>query len=167
MDPVSLIIAVPLALVFLYLMVRLPLAIVGNLRAGHRFRQRLATSLEQLRLARMLGYFPGRRLGFGGREARTVIAQWAHSARTGSYTFPGFDGEALLAESDRPVHSIRLQGDFYAPDAAIRYLLDKVGSRRITEMTWDDPPHDGDHNRWPTDPDFVADQVAAFVVANP
>jgi hypothetical protein len=56
LDPVSLLIAVPLALVLLYLMVRLPLAIVGNLRAGHRFRQRLAASLEQLRLARMLGY---------------------------------------------------------------------------------------------------------------
>jgi hypothetical protein len=56
LDPVSLIIAVPLALVMLYLMVRLPLAIAGNLRAGHRFRQRLAASLEQLRLARMLGY---------------------------------------------------------------------------------------------------------------
>ncbi len=56
MDPVSWIIAVPVALVMLYLMVRLPLAIVGNLRTGHRFRQRLAASLEQLRLARMLGY---------------------------------------------------------------------------------------------------------------
>ncbi len=56
MDPVSLIIAVPLVLVMLYLMVRLPLAIMGNLRTGYQFRQRLAASLEQLRLARMLGY---------------------------------------------------------------------------------------------------------------
>lgn len=56
MDLTSLIIAVPLVLLMLYLLVRLPLAIVGNLRAGHRFRESLAASLDQLRLSRMLGH---------------------------------------------------------------------------------------------------------------
>ena len=56
MDIVSLLITVLLAALMLYLVVRLPLAILGNLRAGHRFRQGLATALDELRLSRMLAY---------------------------------------------------------------------------------------------------------------
>ena len=56
MDIVSLAITVLLAALMLYLVVRLPLAILGNLRAGHRFRQGLGAALDELRLSRMLGY---------------------------------------------------------------------------------------------------------------
>lgn len=56
MDIASLIITLLLAGLMLYLLVRLPLAILRNLRAGHRFRQGLAAALQELRLARMLTY---------------------------------------------------------------------------------------------------------------
>ena len=56
MDIVSLVITFVLAGLMLYLLVRLPLAILGNLRAGHRFREGLAGALEELRLSRMLKY---------------------------------------------------------------------------------------------------------------
>ena len=52
----SLIIAILLATLMLYLLVRLPVAILRNLRAGHRFREGLAQALDELRLARMLKY---------------------------------------------------------------------------------------------------------------
>ena len=55
MDIASLVITVLLAALMLYLLVRLPLAILSNLRAGHRFRQGLAAALDDLRLSRMLG----------------------------------------------------------------------------------------------------------------
>lgn len=56
MDIVSLVLTVLLAGLMLFLLVRLPLAIMGNLRAGHRFREGLAVALQELRLARMLKY---------------------------------------------------------------------------------------------------------------
>ena len=56
MDIASLIITFLLAGLMLYLLVRLPLAILGNLRAGHRFREGLSAALDELRLARMLKY---------------------------------------------------------------------------------------------------------------
>ena len=56
MDIISFIITFVLAILMLYLIVRLPLAMMANLRAGHRFRQGLAEGLEKLRLARMLKY---------------------------------------------------------------------------------------------------------------
>jgi len=55
-DILSLIITALLVVLMLYLLVRLPLAILGNLRAGHRFREGLAQALDELRLARMLKY---------------------------------------------------------------------------------------------------------------
>ncbi len=56
MDIISFIITFALAALMLYLVVRLPLAIMSNLRAGHRFRQGLSNALDELRLARMLQY---------------------------------------------------------------------------------------------------------------
>ena len=56
MDIISFIITFALAALMLYLIVRLPLAIMRNLRAGHRFRQGLSNALDKRRLARMLQY---------------------------------------------------------------------------------------------------------------
>ncbi|MDJ0741249.1 MAG: DUF6455 family protein [Gammaproteobacteria bacterium] len=56
MDVTSLLITVLLVALMLYLLVRLPLAILGNLRAGHRFREGLAEALDELRLSRMLAF---------------------------------------------------------------------------------------------------------------
>ena len=114
-------------------------------------------------LARIIGYFPGHRLGFGDREARTLIVQWAASARTGEYDFPGFMGEELLGKQGPPVHSIGLRGDFFAPEVAIRHMLDKLGQRDVGIETWESPPHGGNHNRWPSEPGFVVDRVVAFI----
>jgi predicted alpha/beta hydrolase len=50
-------------------------------------------------LAGLLGYLPGRRIGFGGNEARGVIADWARTGRTGRYAVVGMpqDFERQLA----------------------------------------------------------------------
>lgn len=56
MDIASIVIALVLAALLLYLVVRLPLAIMGNLRAGHRFREGLGAALGDLRLSRMLRF---------------------------------------------------------------------------------------------------------------
>ena len=56
MDIASLVITFLLAGLMLLLLVRLPLAILGNLRTGHRFREGLAGALAELRLSRMLKY---------------------------------------------------------------------------------------------------------------
>ena len=56
LDIASLVITLLLSLLMLFLLVRLPLAILGNLRMGHRFREGLADSLDKLRLSRMLTF---------------------------------------------------------------------------------------------------------------
>ncbi|MEE4329261.1 MAG: alpha/beta fold hydrolase [Wenzhouxiangella sp.] len=51
-------------------------------------------------VARAVGHFPGRQMGFAGREARGVMADWAFTGRTGSYNVDSIDQdlEAAMAE---------------------------------------------------------------------
>lgn len=125
-------------------------------------RVRVMTALCAI-IADQLGYFPGSRLGFGGREARSFMRQWARVAKTGQYRLGTFEGEARLAAAGPPTLAIALSGDPMAPRAAICATLDKLTARDVTLERWAHPPHGGDHNRWPSRPDFVVERVERFI----
>ncbi len=84
------------------------------------------------RIARILsvvwGHMPGKQIGFGGREARTVIRDWAHNALTGRYELAGssHDFEASLNDVEIPILMISLEGDQLSPRKAVKYLGDKM-----------------------------------------
>ena len=128
---------------------------------GHRLH--LNSYLVQL-LSSGLGYFPGDKVGFGGREARQLMAEWASLARRGSYTFPNFDGEVLLRACMAPVWSIRLEGDDWAPQAAIDHTLNKLPSPFIHREVWSDHHITNPHNRWPRDAAHVVARLKEWVV---
>ena len=113
-------------------------------------------------LARTLGVFPGDKVGFGGREPRTLMVQWAHAAQTGRYALGDFDGDALLARPGPATLAIRVEGDAWAPERSMRLTLDRMSTREVLFERWSGAPHGGDHNRWPSEPDFVAARVDAF-----
>jgi predicted alpha/beta hydrolase len=79
-------------------------------------------------LAWLVGYLPGRRLGFGGNEARGVIADWSRSGRTGRYSVDGMavDFEERLHALDVPVLALRLRDDWLVPQPSLAWLLDKM-----------------------------------------
>jgi pimeloyl-ACP methyl ester carboxylesterase len=54
-------------------------------------------------LTAMLGYYPGHRLGFGGREARRLMSDWLVMARENRYAASGMASEDL----ERSVPSLR------------------------------------------------------------
>lgn len=80
------------------------------------------------------GYFPGRRLGFGGEEARTLMRDWARSGRTGRYAPPDIedDLEAALARFRGPVFAAQLADDGLCPPASLDGLLAKLPAATIT-----------------------------------
>lgn len=119
-------------------------------------------------IARLRGHFPGRRLGFGGNEARGVIADWARSGRSGRYAPAGLDEdfERRLAELRLPVLALRMQHDWLAPERSIAWLLGKmpralVETGLITSADLGGAP--ADHFAWMKAPDAVANRIAAFV----
>jgi predicted alpha/beta hydrolase len=84
-------------------------------------------------IARTLGYFPGRRLGFADRQARREMVDWAALGRHGRFRprGPHLDYEAALARVRCPVWSYTFEGDTYTPRAAADHLVDKLSGAAV------------------------------------
>ncbi len=115
-------------------------------------------------LARLRGYFPGRKLRFAGNEARGVIRDWARSGRSGRYEVNGLDQdiEPALAAFRRPLLALRMDEDRLAPARSVRCLLDKMpgAPREIHVVDRHLLGVRADHFAWMRAPDAVAGRIA-------
>ena len=114
-------------------------------------------------IARILGYFPGKRIGFGGTEARGVIRDWAHTGRTGRYEPVGssVNFERLLGELELPVLSISFQVDLLAPERAVANLCAKMKRCRITHHLLGD--ENLGHLQWARNPQPVIEKIKQWL----
>jgi predicted alpha/beta hydrolase len=122
-------------------------------------------------LAALLGYLPGRRIGFGGNEARGVTADWARSGRHGRYAAAGMaaDFEQRLAALELPVLALRLRDDWLGPAASLDWLLGKLphALRRHELVTPDDlGGQPADHFGWMKVPEAIAMRIADWIAAH-
>lgn len=119
----------------------------------------------------VVGHYPGKQLGFAGREARSVMRDWARSGVSGRY-HPDRVGDlepALAARAGR-VLGIRLRDDSYVPRPAFDALLAKFGTASIerVELTPADfPSGQATHFSWLKDGGPVADRIVGCVSGTP
>lgn len=100
----------------------------------------------------LLGYYPGNRTGFGGREAAGVMYDWCQTVFTNRFSAQGsdFDYNEAMSKLCKPVLGITYEGDSSAPPKAIRYLTDKLSSATV-ELHHVIPPVGGrkyNHYSW-------------------
>ncbi len=116
-------------------------------------------------LAQRKGYLPGRRIGFGGNEARGLIDDWARSAIGGRYAAAGLDAdlEAGMARLALPVRALALSDDWLAPASSMRFLLSKLPAAEIQATVFDraQAGTTPDHYAWMKQPGAVADWLCA------
>lgn len=88
--------------------------------------------------ARVLGHWPGDRLGFGGRQPTAMMRDWGYTVRTGRYhSLTGsFDYESALQEYRGTLLAINVEHDALAPEAALEALLAKIPNARVTRYTY-------------------------------
>jgi predicted alpha/beta hydrolase len=115
-----------------------------------------------------LGYFPGNKLGFGGRQARSEMRDWANAALNGRYDLidAGMDYEAALWRVSKPVRIFSLDGDDFAPRGAADVLVQKLPPARVQHhhlTTADLPAEALDHFRWSRSPQAVVPRLLASV----
>ncbi|MCP3976899.1 MAG: alpha/beta fold hydrolase [bacterium] len=101
----------------------------------------------------VLGYFPGNRFHFAGREGRQQMIDWASNGLNGRWVLGGstYDYESLLAEIAVPVLMMSIDGDSYTPDRAIATHLGKMPRADVTRHQWtavDLEPGGLHHLRW-------------------
>ncbi|MCH9687878.1 MAG: alpha/beta fold hydrolase [Deltaproteobacteria bacterium] len=109
-------------------------------------------------LGRVFGRFPGKAVGFGGWEARTLMRDWGHCARTGRYRLHGSDRdwEAEASTQTRPVLTITMATDDWAPPVAMRHLVDKMPRAPVDRHHVQlDDGRGMAHFRWARDPERV------------
>lgn len=119
-------------------------------------------------LAALVGHFPGRRVGFAGREARSVIRDWTRSGVEGRYRPDrvATDFEAAMAAYAGRVFALRGQHDRFVPRAALDWLLAKFRLARVERfelLPSDFPGGRADHFAWLKDPEPVAARLAAWI----
>ena len=113
-------------------------------------------------LARIFGALPGRRIGFGGNEARSVIRDWVRTGLSGYYRAPGIgDLEPLLHRVEVPARAVLPARDWLAPRSSLDYLLAKTSSREQCVVVLDDAALGtrADHFAWMRRPAAVADAL--------
>lgn len=123
-------------------------------------------------MAKLLGYFPGEKFHFAGREARSVIADWGRQARTGRFIFgnPRIEHDTVLARLTLPVLAISFSTDFFAPKRAMDGLLGKVSQAKLTRHHLDPKAlgFDGiDHFRWVRKPQIVLPLIREWLGKSP
>ncbi len=115
-------------------------------------------------VSRTMGYWPGHRLGFGGRQPRVLMDDWAYEGRFGRYRLHGdpTDYEAALAGLAVPTLMIDLAGDRMIPRRAVDLLARRLPDHvtRATVALERLPGDDTGHFRWARrSPDPVIDEV--------
>jgi predicted alpha/beta hydrolase len=98
-------------------------------------------------VARLLPWYPGTRLGFGGDQPRRLMRDWGRVTREDLYApeGSGFDYERAARSLALPVLSIGVREDPVAPPGAIEALLARLGASPITRLEIDGVRG---HSRW-------------------
>lgn len=123
----------------------------------------LATTQGIAAVSAVLRVWPG--WGFGGRQARGVIRDWAYTARTGRFPrLDGVDVEAALRTVSTPVLAVGVDHDQYTPAATTDYLVAKLAAAPVTRerYTTDEAGAPLDHFRWARVGGPLAARIATF-----
>lgn len=107
-------------------------------------------------LIRVYGYLPGYKIGFGHREAKTLMIDWLHTAKTGRYDFIKQSLNTGLGHG----LFINIEGDDYAPYQSTKGLSDLCAVSRLNKIKIDPSLKGNPHSVWLKSPDEVIDEVS-------
>ncbi|MGX5203226.1 alpha/beta hydrolase family protein [Aliikangiella sp. IMCC44632] len=122
-------------------------------------------------IAFVMGYFPGRKLGFGGREARQIISDWSFTVRTGNFKAKGLnrDIEASLAQLKLNALMLTFSQDILAPPSSSRALIEKIATpASFHHFSPPELPHHLlGHFNWMREPDLVVNKIIQWLKIPP
>lgn len=123
-------------------------------------------------LSKIIGHFPGNKIGFGGREARTLIKDWSYNARCGEYKISNtnYQYETSLRQMNTQVLCISIDNDWLASKQAVKNLYDKFhsGSSIVHLHVTSDESRIAslNHFSWAKTPDYFVQVIKEWISEN-
>ena len=120
-------------------------------------------------LSRIIGYFPGNRLGFAGKEAKTIMKDWCNTVVTGIYKLSNsnLNFENKLKNINGKILSISFVDDRLATRKAVLNLHNKFGNKaEITDwhLSGSTVGIVGlNHFNWAKKPKYFVDRIVKWV----
>ena len=115
------------------------------------------------------GYYPGRRFGFAGREARQVMSDWAYSVIHGDYRINGRSKPILATDAHQQLRAlmITIDKDILAPQHSAKKLGDKLSRSQVDYKHLIAKDFAGDslgHFNWMKEPEPVVKQIQQWLI---
>lgn len=107
----------------------------GAMPRGQKLKRQIGLRAVRL-IDQALGFFPGDKLRFGGRQPLNMMLDWTNEALTGKYsvTGDGTDYDEALSRLSLPVLMISLSGDPLVPKTSAAFLAGKLKQARVTQV---------------------------------
>lgn len=116
------------------------------------------------------GAFHGRRFGFAGDEARSLMRDWANVGLSNRYAAAGMetDLEQALSRVGARTQAVLLKDDWFAPRRSMQALLDKMPRAAATLRVLDRAAlgTNADHFAWMKQPQAVASALLDSVASS-
>lgn len=127
-------------------------------------RQRLLTPSVAMifnLLTAVFGYLPGKTIGFGGHEARSLMRDWGRVAWTGNFDHLGLD--LTLPRHNRTSSLfIGIHGDSFAPEASTRGLAALIQEQpQVRMLRSPRPASEHPHSAWLRSPVTVIEEIVS------
>ena len=102
-------------------------------------------------LTKAYGFFPGYKIGFGYREAKSLMNNWCHTVLTGNYSFSGIE----LRKNAIKGLFINIKDDQFSPLKSTKKLADMFHHHVLEQIEL--PPHlkGNRHSIWLKNPDQI------------
>lgn len=120
-------------------------------------------------LSKIIGHFPGDKIRFGGREARTVIKDWCYNAIYGEYKISNSNHnyEISLKQMNTRILSISIENDQLASKKAVKNLYDKFNTESSIvhlHVTSDESKIVSlNHFSWAKKPDYFVQLIKEWI----
>jgi predicted alpha/beta hydrolase len=132
-----------------------------------RWKRRVGIRLIRV-INGLLGYFPGHKLGFGGRQPKNMMKDWTFEGLKGRYLVCGSnkDYNQLLARLELPILMISLSGDPLVPKSSADVLADKLLDASVTQVELIAKDYGlaaFNHFKWAKKPEPVLDAIEQWL----